>query len=79
LKAAVRTDAAPHPVGPYSQGIVAGEFVFVAGQGPLDPGTGEMVPGGIEEHTRRTIENVLAIAGAAGATAADAVFRLAPG
>jgi 2-iminobutanoate/2-iminopropanoate deaminase len=52
---------------------VAGGFVFVAGQGPLDPATGAAGPGGIEAHTRRTIQNVLAIAEAAGAGAADAV------
>jgi 2-iminobutanoate/2-iminopropanoate deaminase len=70
---ALSTAGAPRPVGPYSQGIVSGGFLFVAGQGPLDPETGHVVPGGIEQHARRTIENVLAVAAAAGAGAADTV------
>jgi 2-iminobutanoate/2-iminopropanoate deaminase len=63
----VSTPKAPAAVGPYSQGIRAGNLLFISGQIPLDPETGLMVEGGIEEKTRRVIENVLAVAEAAGA------------
>jgi 2-iminobutanoate/2-iminopropanoate deaminase len=62
----IKTDKAGPPVGPYSQGIKAGGFLFVAGEKGLDPATGKIVPGGIEAETRRTLENVKAILEAAG-------------
>ncbi len=64
----IKTDKAGPPVGPYSQGIKAGGFVFVAGEKGLDPATGKIVPGGIEAETRRTLENVKAILDAAGSS-----------
>ena len=64
----IKTDKAGPPVGPYSQGIRAGGFVFVAGEKGLDPTTGKIVPGGIEAETRRTLENVKAILEAAGSS-----------
>lgn len=64
----IKTDKAGPPVGPYSQGIRAGGFVFVAGEKGLDPATGKIVPGGIEAETRRTLENVKAILEAAGSS-----------
>ncbi|RPI08862.1 MAG: hypothetical protein EHM71_07430, partial [Zetaproteobacteria bacterium] len=64
----IKTDKAGPPVGPYSQGIKAGGFVFVAGEKGLDPVTGKMVPGGVEAETRRTLENVKAILEAAGSS-----------
>ncbi|HEX6970916.1 MAG TPA: Rid family detoxifying hydrolase [Limnochordia bacterium] len=63
----VTTNLAPRPGGPYSQGLRAGPFVFVSGQGPIDPQTGEVVGKTIEEQTERTLENVRAILQAAGA------------
>jgi 2-iminobutanoate/2-iminopropanoate deaminase len=60
------TKSAPAAIGPYSQGIVGGNMIFVAGQIPIDPETGELVKGGIEEKTRQVIRNIRAIAEAAG-------------
>jgi 2-iminobutanoate/2-iminopropanoate deaminase len=68
----VRTDRAPAPKGPYSQGRVAGGLLFVAGQAPFDA-KGTMVGTTIAEQTRATLENVRAIVEAAGATLADVV------
>lgn len=64
----ILTEAAPKPVGPYSQAVVANGFVFVAGQVPIDPGTGKVVEGGIREQTRRVLENVKAILEASGSS-----------
>ncbi len=61
----ILTDQAPQPAGPYSQAIRAGDLLFVAGQVPLDPATGEM-PDGIAAQTRQALENVRAIVHAAG-------------
>ncbi len=65
------TEGAP-PAGAYSQGIRAGDFIFVSGQGPLDPLTGK-IGTTIEEQTARTLENIKAILTAGGATMADVV------
>ena len=62
----IKTEKAGPPVGPYSQGIKAGGFVFVAGEKGIDPTTGKIVSGGIEAETRRTLENIKAILEAAG-------------
>jgi len=62
----IETDKAGAPVGPYSQGIKAGGFVFVAGEKGIDPATNKIVPGGIEAETRQTLENIKAILEAAG-------------
>lgn len=61
MKAAIITEDAPLPVGHYSQAIKVGGFIFVSGQIPIDPKTGETVKGGIEEQTRRVLENIKAI------------------
>jgi 2-iminobutanoate/2-iminopropanoate deaminase len=65
VREAVATDQAPKALGPYSQGIKAGDFVFTAGQGPIDPATGKLVEGGIAEQTRRVLQNIQAILEAA--------------
>ena len=57
----IKTDKAGPPVGPYSQAIKAGGFVFVAGEKGMDPVTKQIVPGGVEPETRRTLENIKAI------------------
>ncbi len=68
-KTIISTPNAPAAIGPYSQGVVVtGKLLFTAGQGPLDPATGKIVPGGIEEQTTRTLENLKAILEAAGTT-----------
>jgi len=69
-KHVVLTPNAPAPVGPYSQAIVAGGLVFVAGQIPIDPATGDM-PDDIADQTRLVLRNVEAVLQAAGATLAD--------
>ena len=62
----IKTDKAGPPVGPYSQGIKAAGFVFVAGEKGVDPVTNQLVPGGIEAETRRTLENIKAVLEEAG-------------
>ncbi|MCX6908580.1 MAG: Rid family hydrolase, partial [Verrucomicrobia bacterium] len=57
----VVTDKAPKAVGPYSQAVRAGELLFCAGQIPLDPATGQIVPGGIKEQTERVLNNIKAV------------------
>jgi 2-iminobutanoate/2-iminopropanoate deaminase len=57
----IYTDKAPEPVGPYSQAIRAGHFLFISGQIGVNPETGKMVEGGIETETRQVIENLKAI------------------
>jgi 2-iminobutanoate/2-iminopropanoate deaminase len=62
----IHTNQAPKAIGPYSQAIRVGEFVFCAGQAGLDPATGHLVSGGIEAETRRTLQNLAAVLAAAG-------------
>ena len=57
----VSTDAAPKAVGPYSQAVWAGDLLFCAGQIPLDPAIGQVVPGGVVEQTVRVLENLRAV------------------
>lgn len=72
-KQLVRTQNAPNPVGPYNQAIIAGNTIYVAGQGPIDPTTGKVVIGTIEEQAALTFENIQAILQAAGSSLADVV------
>lgn len=73
MKQIIRTDKAPQPVGPYSQAVVAGDLVYVAGQGPADPVTGRKVEGGIAAETEQVLKNIQAILEAAGCTLRDVV------
>jgi 2-iminobutanoate/2-iminopropanoate deaminase len=72
-KQRISTTTGAQPVGAYSQGLRAGDFVFVSGQGPLDPKTGKVVGDTIEEQTARVLENIKAILEAGGASMADVV------
>lgn len=69
----IKTPNAPQPIGPYSQAVVANGFVYVAGQGAIDPATGKIVAGGIAEQTRQVLENIKHILEAAGCSMADVV------
>lgn len=69
----IKTDKAPKAVGPYSQGIIAGDLIFVSGQIPFDPINGKMVTGSIKDQTEQSLKNVKAIIEAAGATLEDVV------
>ena len=71
----VTTTNAPGAVGPYSQGIRADQLVFTAGQVPLDPATGSLVEGPIEDQTRQVLDNVQAVLEAAG-TGLDKVVKM---
>ena len=66
-KTVIHSDAAPKAIGPYSQAIIANGFVFCSGQTPIDPATGNLVPGGIEEQTHQVFKNLKAVLAAAGA------------
>jgi 2-iminobutanoate/2-iminopropanoate deaminase len=68
MKQEVRTDKAPKAIGPYSQGVVANGFIFVSGQIPFDPATGELVTGLIEDQARQVLKNVAAVLEAAGSS-----------
>ena len=68
MRNAIKTDKAPTPLGPYSQAIVAGDLLFLAGQGPLDPATGKYEPGDVKTETQKTFDNVKAILEAAGSS-----------
>jgi 2-iminobutanoate/2-iminopropanoate deaminase len=72
-KQIISTEEAPQAIGPYSQATRAGDWVFLSGQIPLDPATGQIVEGGIVPQTRRVMENLGAVLRAAGATFADVV------
>jgi 2-iminobutanoate/2-iminopropanoate deaminase len=72
-KQQITTSSGVKPGGAYSQGLRAGDFIFVSGQGPLDPATGVVVGETIEEQTARTLENIQAILAAGGASLADVV------
>ena len=70
---AIRTDAAPPAVGPYSQAIASGDLVFCSGQLGLDPVSGELVDGGVEAQAERALRNLEAVLDAAGLSFHDVV------
>jgi len=72
-KKQVQTEKAPKAIGPYSQGIIANGFVFCSGQIPIDPATGELNMGSIEDQTRQVLKNVGAVLEAAGSSYDDVV------
>lgn len=69
----IQAEGSAAPIGPYSQGIKAGGFVFVAGEKGIDSRTGQLVPGGIAPETRQTLENIKGILAAAGCSMQDVV------
>jgi 2-iminobutanoate/2-iminopropanoate deaminase len=72
-KRAVETDAAPAPIGPYSQAVEADGVLYCSGQVPLDPASGELVEGGIAEQSLRCLENLEAVCREAGTELTEAV------
>lgn len=70
---AISTPQAPAAIGPYSQAIQSGDLVFLSGQVPIDPATGELVVGDIAAQTERVLENLGAVLAAAGCTFGDVV------
>jgi 2-iminobutanoate/2-iminopropanoate deaminase len=73
MKKTVHTPKAPNPVGPYSQGIQAGKFLFISGQVAIDPKEGRIVTEDIEVQTSQTMENIKAVLQAAGYSLSDVV------
>lgn len=72
-KTTIATRDAPEAIGPYSQGVCVGPFMFISGQIPIDPETGQVVKGDIAVQTRRVLENLRAVLGAHNFTCADVV------
>ena len=72
-RTAIHSDQAPAAIGPYSQATRTGNLVFLSGQTPLDPATGNLVEGDIEAQARRAFDNLKAVAEAAGGSLADVV------
>jgi 2-iminobutanoate/2-iminopropanoate deaminase len=64
----IQTSSAPQAIGPYSQAIRCGSLVFVSGQIPLDPSSGQLVPGGVEAQTHQVLKNLKAVVEAAGSS-----------
>lgn len=75
MKEAIATprSAAPAAIGPYSQAVRAGDLVFLSGQVPLDPATGQLVEGDVAAQTRRAMDNLGAVLAAAGCSFGDVV------
>ncbi len=73
MKQVIKADSAPAAVGPYSQAIRAGDFLFVSGQLGIDPATGKLVPGGVEKQTEMALKNMRAIIESTGKRIGDVV------
>lgn len=68
MSRAIKTDKAPAAIGPYSQAIDTGTFIYTSGQIPVNPSTGEVVDGGIEQQTAQVLENLKNVLEAAGSS-----------
>ncbi len=73
MKEIITTESAPKAIGPYSQAVRLNGWVFLSGQIPLDPQTGELVTGSIQSQTERVLENLKSVLAAAGLTLEDVV------
>ena len=73
MKQSISSADAPKAIGPYSPAVRAGQFLFVSGQVPIDPATGDMIAGDIAAQTRRVLDNVGALLKAAGRSFGDVV------
>lgn len=73
MKEIIATDRGPKALGPYSQAIRANGFIFISGQGPIDPANGQLVDGDIARHAARALDNLKAILEAAGSSLDKAV------
>jgi len=73
MKKIINTERAPEPIGPYNQAVKSGHLLYTSGQIPIDPTTGEMVPGGIREQAIQVLENLKAVLEAAGSTVDDTI------
>src|SRR6185437_10663507 len=73
MKKAITTSSAPAAIGPYSQAVRVGEFLYTSGQVALDPASGQLVAGGVAEQTQRALENLKAVLEAAGSSLAAVV------
>ena len=73
MKEIITTDRAPGAIGPYSQGVKAGGFLFLSGQIALEPGTGALTEGGVAAQTEQVMANIAALLEAAGLTFGDVV------
>jgi 2-iminobutanoate/2-iminopropanoate deaminase len=73
MRETVKTGKAPAAIGPYSQAVRSGGFLFCSGQIPLDPATGKLVEGGIDAQTERILRNLDAVLEAGGASLAEVV------
>lgn len=71
MKVRIQTDQAPQAIGPYSQAVKANGLVFVSGQIPIDPRTGQFVAGGIAEQTEQVLKNLAALLEASGSSLAE--------
>jgi len=72
-KQIIATKKAPGAIGPYSQGVKVGKFLYTSGQIPLDPATGELIEGGVEEQTKQVLENLQAVLVAGGTSLENVV------